>query len=174
MWEHLWDGRGGRSEKAFITHLFLLASAGDLGGSICDTIAILWSKPRALLAPRPKKTWATSGERPGFQEKHPLNFISHYISNLITWWNVTPAGVLGCWDRAEACGQTWGARSAVELRRCYRWRIGWSPELRPSGLPASRESRDLPESSSSSHELSGCIKGDLQSFNGAFVPVLWS
>lgn len=37
---------------------------------------------------------------PGFQSKHPLNFISHYISNLITWWNVTPAGVLGCWGRA--------------------------------------------------------------------------
>lgn len=73
---------------------------------------------------------------PGFQSKHPLNFISHYISNLITWWNVTPAGVLGCWDRAEACGKTWWAHSTAALPLCYRWRIRWTSALHP-GRPAS-------------------------------------
>lgn len=38
MWEQLRDGAG--AEKAFISHLFLLASAGDLGGSTYDTIVI--------------------------------------------------------------------------------------------------------------------------------------
>lgn len=75
---------------------------------------------------------------PGFQSKHPRNFISHYISNLITWWNVTPAGVLGCWDRAEACGKTRWAHSMVSLCLCYRWRIRWTSALHPGRLASLR------------------------------------
>lgn len=41
VWEHLWDERG-ESEKAIIRHLFLLASAVDLGAA---HMTPLWYRP---------------------------------------------------------------------------------------------------------------------------------
>lgn len=80
---------------------------------------------------------------PGFQSKHPLNFISHYISNLITWWNVTPAGVLGCRGRAwwkdpvsSQCGRSVSLLPSEGFGEPRRSAPG-----RP--LPASAVSRDL-------------------------------
>lgn len=98
VWEHLWDERG-EPEKAIIRHLFLLASAGDLGGCTYDTIVISPAEGNhGLYWHLGKKTRVTSERMPGFHSKRPLNLISHYISNLITWWNVKPAGVPGCWS----------------------------------------------------------------------------
>lgn len=65
-----------------------------------------------------EKTRVTS-ESACFSAETPLNFISHYISNVITCWNVTPAEVPGCrrlspglWK--ETCELTaWVASTAV-------------------------------------------------------------
>lgn len=80
---------------------------------------------------------------PGFQSKHPLNFISHYISNLITWWNVTPAGVLGCrgraWWKDPVSSQRGRSVSLLPLEGFGEPRR--SAPGRP--LPASAVSRDL-------------------------------
>lgn len=127
------------SEKAFIRHLFLLASAGDLGGSTYDTIVIpLWEGNHGLYwHPRKKnKKHGWPRRTPGFQSKHPLNFISHYISNLITWWNVTPAGVLGCWGRAwwEDPVHSQRGRSASLLPLEGSVNLGAPPRPAPASL----------------------------------------
>lgn len=58
------------------------------------------------------------------------NFISHYISNLIMWRNVTPTKSLGV-DTELTPVERPGDLTAWSLHViCYRWRIRWTPVLR--------------------------------------------
>lgn len=113
----------------------------------------LWYRRGLCWHLRKKKTQVTSGERLVLSRNTPFNFISHYISNLITWWNVTPAGVPGCRG-------SWKDPGELTVRPPHVCAtVGGSQPL-----PASAVRRDLAfpkrQQLSLSHELSGHIKAE--------------
>ena len=157
MWEYLRDGWGGVGESNYKALVFTGKCRRPWRQHTwhhCD--ASLWGK---------KWTCVTLNKSLIFT---PLNFISHYIRNLIMWWYITT------W-----CPRVLKVRAMErpgELTHlCYRWMIHWTPAFRPC-CPASLRRKPRPpfiNASSWATAMSCQAALGVNALHWAHMQVLW-